>query len=125
MRLHMLDFRTIAGYDTIIISTGVNDFKYGYGSPDITAFIDQGLKLLPRSTRVIFRALTRTAFPHQNELIADLNTKMFDLSCTTPNLTFYDVFWLEDSIFKCFRSVCELLGLIWTANVTKMSEDFR
>jgi len=96
MRLDLVNFNELSGFHTIIISCGINDFKYGLSSPDITRIIDQGLNVLPPTTRVIFRALTKTAYEYQNTLVADLNIRVFDLSRMRSNLSFYDVFWLED-----------------------------
>ena len=70
MKLFNIDFTNHLGiYDTVIISCGVNDFKYRYTPAKIAQTLARGVAQIPSTTNVIFRALTPTKFNPQNELI--------------------------------------------------------
>ena len=90
-KLQELDTNGFDKFDTIIISSGINDLsKYKYSPDSLFERVSQPLASVNPNTKVIFRALTPTRFEYINKLVYRFNNLMFDFCLTHSHLYYYD-----------------------------------
>ena len=89
-KLHDINTADFTNYDTVIISTGINDLCNGSTSAELFKFISVCLVKIHARVRIIFRALTPTNFDYLNEAIYAFNNAMFELSLCASNIFYYD-----------------------------------
>ena len=96
-KLRELDTYGFDKFNTVIISSGINDLSKYNCSPD-TLFeeISNRLAQVNKNTKVIFRGLTPTRFDDINRLVYRFNNLMFDFCLTRSNMYYYDPYNFEE-----------------------------
>ena len=90
-KLRDLDTYGFDKFNTIIISSGINDLSKYNCSPDtLFEVISSRLSQVHNDTKVIFRGLTPTRFEDINKLVYRFNNLMFNYCLTRPNVYYYD-----------------------------------
>ena len=90
-KLHELDTYDFNKFNTVIISSGINDLtKYNHSPDSLFELISRPLARINRNTKVIFRGLTPTRYNDINQLVYRFNNLMFDFCLTHSNIYYYD-----------------------------------
>ena len=89
-KLHEIDVNDFDKYDTVIISSGINDLtKYNYTPDSLYQFVSRVLSRVNPNTKIIFRGLTPTRFDIINQMIYRFNNLMFEFCLELEKNTFY------------------------------------